>query len=226
LFILILVFFILTLAAILIEYFRMESLYQQVEYVLQRGVNDSVEYAMLDEYRRDGYSRMDSALAEETLYEYLHESMGLNSELDKSGAAAKEKSTMWNLTWSCRKVKPNKRKRNWPKKKLPWAWSSPSRTGTMLLTVLTRKPEQSACGTSAFSAARASQFSAAKASSLYAAFWNNRKKQYGEKHRVAKTIKTILPPIYTVSDEPPKCGKDVNDYLKITLKIRQPRERE
>ncbi|WP_094546375.1 DUF3991 and TOPRIM domain-containing protein [Petroclostridium xylanilyticum] len=42
----------------------------------------------------------------------------------------------------------------------------------------------------------------------------------------AKTIKTILPPIYTVSDEPPKCGKDVNDYLKITLKIRQPRERE
>lgn len=82
-FILILVFFILTLAAILIEYFRMESLYQQVEYVLQRGVNDSVEYAMLDEYRRDGYSRMDSALAEETLYEYLHESMGLNPGLDK-----------------------------------------------------------------------------------------------------------------------------------------------
>lgn len=82
-FILILVFFILTLAAILIEYFRMESLYQQVEYVLQRGVNDSVEYAMLDEYRRDGYSQMDSALAEETLYEYLHESMGLNPEMDK-----------------------------------------------------------------------------------------------------------------------------------------------
>lgn len=82
-FILILVFFILTLAAILIEYFRMESLYQQVEYVLQRGVNDSVEYAMLDEYRRDGYSRMDSALAEETLYEYLHESMELNPEMDK-----------------------------------------------------------------------------------------------------------------------------------------------
>jgi hypothetical protein len=82
-FILILVFFILTLAAILIEYFRMESLYQQVEYVLQRGVNDSVEYAMLDEYRRDGYSRMDSALAEETLYEYLHESMGLDSGLNK-----------------------------------------------------------------------------------------------------------------------------------------------
>ncbi len=82
-FILILVFFILTLAAILIEYFRVESLYQQVEYVLQCGVNDSVEYAMLDEYRRDGYSRMDSALAEETLYEYLHESMGLDSDLNK-----------------------------------------------------------------------------------------------------------------------------------------------
>lgn len=82
-FILILVFFILTLSAILIEYFRMESLYQQVEYVLQRGVNTSVEYAVLDEYRRDGYARMDSALAEDTLYTYLHESMGLDTALNK-----------------------------------------------------------------------------------------------------------------------------------------------
>ncbi len=82
-FILILVFFILTLSAILIEYFRMESLYQQVEYVLQRGVNTSVEYAMLDEYRRDGYARMDSDLAEKKLYEYLHESMELDSGLNK-----------------------------------------------------------------------------------------------------------------------------------------------
>ena len=82
-FILILVFFILTLSAILIEYFRMESLYQQVEYVLQRGVNASVEYAVLDEYRRDGYARMDSDLAEDTLYSYLHESMGLDAALNK-----------------------------------------------------------------------------------------------------------------------------------------------
>jgi hypothetical protein len=82
-FIVILVFFILTLSAILIEYFRMESLYQQVEYVLQRGVNASVEYAMLDEYRRDGHARMDSALAEERLYEYLHESMKLDADLSK-----------------------------------------------------------------------------------------------------------------------------------------------
>lgn len=82
-FILILVFFILTLSAILIEYFRMESLYQQVEYVLQRGINGSVEYAMLDEYRRDGYARMDTALAEDTLYTYLHESMELDAGLNK-----------------------------------------------------------------------------------------------------------------------------------------------
>lgn len=82
-FILILVFFILTLSAILIEYFRMESMYQQVEYVLQRGVNASVEYAMLDEYRRDGYARMDTTLAEDTLHTYLHESMKLDTELNK-----------------------------------------------------------------------------------------------------------------------------------------------
>ena len=83
LFILILVFFILTLAVILSEYFRIESLYQQAEYVIQRGVNSSVEYAMRDDYRRDGYSRMDSALAQETLYAYFHENMGLDSELNK-----------------------------------------------------------------------------------------------------------------------------------------------
>ncbi len=82
-FIIILVFFILTLAAILIEYFRMESLYQQVEYVLQRGVNSAVEYAMRDEYRRDGYAFMDTEIAEEKLYEYLHESMALDSGLNK-----------------------------------------------------------------------------------------------------------------------------------------------
>jgi len=82
-FILILVFFILTLSAILIEYFRMESLYQQVEYVLQRGVNSAVEYAMRDEYRRDGYALLDTEAAEERLYTYLHESMGLDSELNK-----------------------------------------------------------------------------------------------------------------------------------------------
>ena len=82
-FIIILVFFILTLSAILIEYFRMESLYQQVEYVLQRGVNSAVEYAMLDEYRRDGVARMDTAAAEEKLYEYLHESMELDAGLNK-----------------------------------------------------------------------------------------------------------------------------------------------
>jgi len=82
-FILILVFFILTLSAILIEYFRMESLYQQVEYVIQRGVNSSVEYAMMDEYRRDGYAQLDSSLAKEKLYEYLHENMKLDAGLNK-----------------------------------------------------------------------------------------------------------------------------------------------
>lgn len=83
LFILILVFFILTLSVILSEYFRIENLYQQAEYVIQRGVNSSVEYAMRDDYRRDGCSRMDSALAQETLYKYFYENMGLDSELNK-----------------------------------------------------------------------------------------------------------------------------------------------
>jgi len=40
----------------------------------------------------------------------------------------------------------------------------------------------------------------------------------------AKTITALLPSTYTVSDEPPKRGKDYNDYLKITLGIRRPQE--
>lgn len=89
-FIIILVFFILTLAAILIEYLRMESLYQQIEYVLQRGVNSAVEYSIKDEYRRDGYVLLDTEVAEEKLYEYLHESMELDAELNKYAG------TQWN----------------------------------------------------------------------------------------------------------------------------------
>lgn len=41
----------------------------------------------------------------------------------------------------------------------------------------------------------------------------------------AKTIQTVLPHAYAISDEPPKRGKDYNDYLRIVLKGRQERER-
>lgn len=41
----------------------------------------------------------------------------------------------------------------------------------------------------------------------------------------AKTIQSILSSVYTVSDESPKNGKDINDYLKTVLKIRQQGER-
>ena len=40
----------------------------------------------------------------------------------------------------------------------------------------------------------------------------------------AKTIKTLFFPLHTVSDEPPKRGKDMNDYLKITLGLQRPQE--
>lgn len=40
----------------------------------------------------------------------------------------------------------------------------------------------------------------------------------------AKTIKTLLSPSRTVSDAPPKRGKDMNDYLKITLGLQRPQE--
>lgn len=41
----------------------------------------------------------------------------------------------------------------------------------------------------------------------------------------SKTIQTIVPPHYTVSDEPPERGKDYNDYLKDILGKRLEHER-
>ncbi|KJR46169.1 hypothetical protein UF75_3456 [Desulfosporosinus sp. I2] len=82
-FIFIIVFVILTLSAIIIEYFRIDSLYQQVEYELQRGVNSAVEYAILDEYRRDDAAKMDTAIAEQELYDYFSQNMKLDQELNK-----------------------------------------------------------------------------------------------------------------------------------------------
>jgi hypothetical protein len=41
----------------------------------------------------------------------------------------------------------------------------------------------------------------------------------------AETIKALLPLTYTVSDEPPKHGKDYNDYLKMMLRGRHGPER-
>jgi len=40
----------------------------------------------------------------------------------------------------------------------------------------------------------------------------------------AKTIKTLLASSYIVSDEPSKRGKDMNDYLKISLGLQRPQE--
>lgn len=82
-FIFIIVFVILTLSAIIIEYFRLETMYQQVEYELQRGVNTAVEYAILDEYRRDDVLKMDIAIAQRELYDYFNKNMKLDQELNK-----------------------------------------------------------------------------------------------------------------------------------------------
>ncbi|WP_459928920.1 DUF3991 domain-containing protein [Desulfosporosinus burensis] len=40
----------------------------------------------------------------------------------------------------------------------------------------------------------------------------------------AMTIQAILPSAYIISDEPPKRGKDMNDYLKITLGLQRLQE--
>jgi len=41
----------------------------------------------------------------------------------------------------------------------------------------------------------------------------------------AQIIQTVLPSAYTVSDEPPKRGKDMNDYLRFVSGRQAERER-
>ena len=82
-FIFIIIFVIMTLSAMIIEYFRLETMYQKVEYQLQRGVNTAVEYAILDEYRRDFDLKMDTVAVQQELYDYFSQSMGLDRDLNK-----------------------------------------------------------------------------------------------------------------------------------------------
>lgn len=79
----IMVFFMVTFAVTIGEYYRIHILQQDIEYQLQRSVNCAVEFAMGDSYRQDKIVNLDVALAKREFYKYLSEDTGLDSGLRK-----------------------------------------------------------------------------------------------------------------------------------------------
>ena len=71
------------------EYFRLIGLRDEVDMILQRGINIAVETAMRDEERWDANSRMNTTLADLTLNNYLHNEIGLDSQYRRWSADAK-----------------------------------------------------------------------------------------------------------------------------------------
>ncbi len=61
------------------EYNRVHTISNHIEKELSRAANLAIESAMLDEYRKDGISRVDAAVAQVAFANYLHNEMRLNA---------------------------------------------------------------------------------------------------------------------------------------------------
>lgn len=75
----ILVFFMVTFAVTVGEYYRIHMLQQDIEYQLQRSVNCAVEYSMGDSYRQDKIINLNVPLTKREFYKYLSDDAGLDS---------------------------------------------------------------------------------------------------------------------------------------------------
>lgn len=75
----ILVFFMVTFAVTVGEFYRIHMLQQDIEYQLQRSVNCAVEYSMGDSYRQDKIINLDVTLTKREFYKYLSADVGLDS---------------------------------------------------------------------------------------------------------------------------------------------------
>lgn len=76
----------LLLTIIFGEIFKANSMYDQLDDQLNRGVNLAVKTAMYDSYRQDKKNKMDVDVAKREFYNYLHNDMKLNNALEKLSA--------------------------------------------------------------------------------------------------------------------------------------------
>jgi len=65
------------LGTIVLEYSRVLSARDTLEYQCQRAVNTAVDFAMRDDYRQDGINILDPELAESQFNAYFTDAMGL-----------------------------------------------------------------------------------------------------------------------------------------------------
>ena len=75
----ILMFFLITFAVTVGEFYRVHLLQQEIEYQLQRSVNCAVEFSMGDSYRQDKIVNLDVGLAKREFYKYLSDDVGLDA---------------------------------------------------------------------------------------------------------------------------------------------------
>ena len=66
------------LGTIVLEFQRVMSVRDTLEYECQRAVNTALEYAMRDDYRQDGINILDPELAERQFHAYFTGFMGLS----------------------------------------------------------------------------------------------------------------------------------------------------
>lgn len=69
----------ITLAGVAIEYGRAAAIKRNVEDGLSKALNDAVQLAMLDEYRQEHISHIDTAEAEAEAFTYMNDVLGLQT---------------------------------------------------------------------------------------------------------------------------------------------------
>lgn len=78
--VMILVFFLVTFIVTVGEFYRIHILQQDIETHLQRTVNSTVEYSMIDSYRQDKRTELDVGLARNRFLPFLRVDMRLDNQ--------------------------------------------------------------------------------------------------------------------------------------------------
>lgn len=75
--------FIIAVALLVVEYFRVMGIHQHLDDELYRASNIAVKQAMYDSYMWDEKGKIDETIAIDAFYDYLVNDLGLNSNLEK-----------------------------------------------------------------------------------------------------------------------------------------------
>lgn len=75
-------FFIIAFGAVM-QWMQVNTVKENIDRELSRAVNISIDLSMMDNYRYDRISRIDSDVAKDVFYLYLFEELGLDSDMNR-----------------------------------------------------------------------------------------------------------------------------------------------